>query len=310
MVRSRKQVEPPGAARPGCSINWRTLLLEALAEARGVVAHLTPAAGQRVVRGREAGYRPWDPEVLGVDTATERAVIGVLRRAGVQAYLLSEEAGVVELGRGAGAGAGRGGPVCIVMDPFDGSLLYRRGIRAHWFTAIGIYRRNGEPWAAGITDHITGEVILADASGAVRIPRPGAHPTPLRPTKTARLDGAAFEAYLMKPAFLYPTATALRPIFGRAKLVLPNGGPGGFADVACGRIDVYFAWNEALTEVFSSIFIAERAGCVITGWDGSPVRFRPDINAVHSLVCSANPRLHQNVLQALRGITPPRGLQS
>jgi fructose-1,6-bisphosphatase/inositol monophosphatase family enzyme len=309
MVKARRPAAPLGVRRRGGALHWRRLLLDSLAAARGVVSRLTPTAGQRVVRGREAGYRSWDPEVIGVDTATERAVIGVLRRAGVQAVLLSEEAGAVELGRGARAEGGRGEPVCVVMDPFDGSLLYRRGIRAHWFTAIGIYGRGGEPQAAGITDHITGEVILADASGAVRIAHPGAPSTPLRPAKTVRLDGAAFEAYLMKPAFLYPTATALRPLFGRAKLVLPNGGPGGFADVACGRIDVYFAWSEALTEVFSALYIAERAGCVVSGWDGSPVRFRPDLNAVHSLVCSANPRLHQNVLQALRGITPPRGLQ-
>jgi fructose-1,6-bisphosphatase/inositol monophosphatase family enzyme len=302
----------PAAARRSESKRpsaWRALLLKALAAAQGVVSRLPQAAGQRVVRGREAGYRPWDPEVIGVDTATEGAVIGVLRRAGVRAYLLSEEAGAVEIGSGPGARTGGGEPVYVVMDPFDGSLLYRRGIRAHWFTAIGVYGRDAEPRAAGVTDHITGEVILADASGTVRIPRPDAHPTPVRPAKTTRLDGAAFEAYLMKPSFLYPTASALRPLFERAKLVLPNGGPYGFADVACGRIDVYFAWNEALTEVFSSIFLAERVGCVVTGWDGSPVRFRPDIHAVHSLVCSANPRLHEQVLQALRGITPPGGLQ-
>jgi fructose-1,6-bisphosphatase/inositol monophosphatase family enzyme len=100
----------------------------------------------------------------------------------------------------------------------------------------------------------------------------------------------------------------LRPLFQRAKFILPNGGPNGFADVACGRIDAYFAWNEALTEVFSATYIAERAGCVVTHWDGSPVRFRPDIHAVYTLVCSANPRLHEQVLQALRGITPPKGL--
>ena len=39
----------------------------------------------------------------------------------------------------------------------------------------------------------------------------------------------------MKPAFLYPTVEALRPLLGRARFVLPNGGPGGFVDVACGR---------------------------------------------------------------------------
>ena len=112
---------------------------------------------------------------------------------------------------------------------------------------------------------------------------------------------------MMKPSFLYPTATALRPLFERARFVLPNGGPGSFVDVACGRIDVYLAWQEALTEVFSAVAIAERAGCVVTHWDGSPLAFRPDIHALHSLVCSANRRLHDDVLRALRGITPPKG---
>jgi fructose-1,6-bisphosphatase/inositol monophosphatase family enzyme len=279
---------------------------EGLLAANAVVRRLAPRSGQRVVRGREAGYRPWDPEIIGVDTATERAIIGVLRRRGIRGTLLSEEAGEARLGERRSDGPSE--PVYVIQDPFDGSLLYRRDIRAHWFTALGIYGLDETPRAAGVMDHITGEIVLADAAGAVRLARSGARAVPVRPAATRTLDGAFLETYLMKPVFLYPTATALRPLFERAKFILPNGGPNGFADVACGRIDVYFAWNEALTEVFSAIFIAERAGCVVTHWDGSPVRFCPDIHAVYSLVCSANPRLHEQVLQALRGITPPKGL--
>jgi fructose-1,6-bisphosphatase/inositol monophosphatase family enzyme len=197
--------------------------------------------------------------------------------------------------------------VYVIQDPFDGSLLYRRGIRAHWFTALGIYGSDERPRAAGVMDHLAGEMVLADAAGVVRIANPGARAVPARPAPTTTLDGAFLEAYLMKPPFLYATATALRPVFERAKFILPNGGPYGFADVACGRIDVYLAWNEALTEVFSAIYLAERAGCVVTTWDGSPVRFRPDIHAVYNVVCSANSRLHEEVLQALKGIRPPKG---
>jgi fructose-1,6-bisphosphatase/inositol monophosphatase family enzyme len=287
---------------------WRQCVQAGLLAANAAVRRLAPRSGQRVVRGREAGYRSWDPEVIGVDTAAERAIIGALRRGGVRGTLLSEEAGETTLeGRPDGSSASFE-PVYVVQDPFDGSLLYRRGIRAHWFTALGIYGQDESPKAAGVVDHITGEIVLADAAGTVRLARSGARALPARPAATRTLDGAFLETYLMKPSFLYPTATALRPLFERARFILPNGGPNGFADVACGRIDVYFAWNEALTEVFSAIFIAERAGCVVTHWDGSPVRFRPDIHAVYSLVCSANPRLHEQVLQALRGITPPKGL--
>jgi fructose-1,6-bisphosphatase/inositol monophosphatase family enzyme len=277
----------------------------ALRAAQAAVTRLAPGAGQRVVAGRAEGYRPFDPDVIGVDTAAERAVIRALREHGVHGTLLSEEAGERPLPPRRGA---RGAPVYAICDPFDGSLLYRRGIRALWFTALGLYGEDGTPRAAGLIDHVTGELAVADAAGAVRRPRRGARPVPLRPRPTARLAGAFFEAYLMKPAFLYPTATALRPIFERGIGVLPNGGPAGFVDVAAGRVDVYFAWQEALTEVFSAVYVAQRAGCVVTGWDGAPLRFRPDIRALYSLVCSATPRLHAEVLRALRDVPPPAGL--
>lgn len=286
---------------------WREIVVTGLQAAHATVRRLASAAGQRVVAGREAGYRAWDPEVIGVDTATERAVVAALKRHGIHGTLLSEEAGERALTARSGVPSSITEPVYVVMDPFDGSLLYRRGIRAHWFTALGIYGRDGAPRASGIIDHTTAEVTVADSAGAVRIPRPGARPVRLRPAATRRLDGAFVEAYMMKPSFLYATATALRPLLERAKFILPNGGPGGFADVAGGRIDVYLAWNEALTEVHSAAYIAARAGCVITNWDGSPLAFTPDIHAVYNLVCSANPMLHREVLAALKTIRAPKG---
>jgi fructose-1,6-bisphosphatase/inositol monophosphatase family enzyme len=282
---------------------WRVPVLAALGAAHAAVRRLDPAAGQRVVAGRADGYRAWDPEVIGVDTAAERAVIRALRRRGVRGTLLSEEAGQQPLG----PGAGRGESVYVVLDPFDGSMMYRQGIRAHWFTALGIYGPDRQPRAAGVIDHVTGEVIVADGGGTARLRRPRGRASPLRPAATKSVDGACLEAYLMKPAFLYPTATALRPLFERARFIFANGGPGGFADVAAGRIDVYLAWREALTEVFSAVYIAERAGCPVSQWDGTPVRFAPDIHGLYSLVCSANPRLHGEVLRTLAGITPPKG---
>jgi len=287
---------------------WRGIVLTALRAAHATVDRLAPTAGQHVVAGREAGYRSWDPEVIGVDTATERAVLSVLKRHRIQGTLLSEEAGEKALTPRSDVPSPVSEPVFVIMDPFDGSLLYRRGIRAHWFTALGIYGRDGTPRASGVIDHTTGELAVADSTGAVRISRSGARPAPLRPAATRTLDGAFLEAYMMKPPFLYATATALRPLIERAKFILPNGGPGGFADVAAGRIDVYLAWNEALTEVYSAAYIAERAGCVITNWDGSPLAFTPDIHAVYNLVCSANRGLHREVLAALKTIRAPKGL--
>jgi fructose-1,6-bisphosphatase/inositol monophosphatase family enzyme len=270
------------------------------------VRRIDPRRGQRVVAGRADGYRPFDPEVIGVDTAAEDAAVAALRRAGVHGTLLSEEAGERLLPRPQVGACPE--PVHVVMDPFDGSMLYRRGIRALWYTAIGLWGLDGTPRAAGLVDHVTGELVLSDGRGVRRWTRPRARPDRPRPAATGEIEAAFVEAYMMKPAFLYPTAEALRPLLGRARFVLPNGGPGGFVDVACGRVDVYVAWREALTEVFSSVGVAWAAGCVVSGWDGAPLTFRPDIHALHTVVCSANPRLHAEVLRALEGVAPPGGI--
>lgn len=299
--------DEPAKARTE-SLPWRRLVLEALEAANAAVRRLSPRSGQRVVAGRKAGYRSWDPEVIAVDTAAERAAVTALRRGGVRGTLLSEEAGEMLLGGRFGRADSGAEPVYVIMDPFDGSMLYRRGIRAHWYSALALYGQDEQPKAAGVIDHNSGEVVIADQAGAASLSQLGGRAVSLHPSRTTALDGAFLETYMMKPSFLYATATALRPLFERAKFILPNGGPAAFADVACGRIDVYLAWNEALTEVFSAIHIAERAGCVVTHWDGSPVRFRPDIQAVYSLVVSGNPALHREVLNALKHITPPKGL--
>ena len=270
------------------------------------VRRTDPRRGQRVVAGRAAGYRPFDPEVIGVDTAAEGAAVAALRRAGIHGTLLSEEAGERPLPRPRTGACPE--PVYVVMDPFDGSMLYRRGIRALWYTGIGLWGLDAAPRAAGLVDHITGELVLGDGSGLRRWARPRARPDHPRPAATGEIEAAFVEAYMMKPSFLYPTAEALRPLLGRARFVLPNGGPGGFVDVACGRVDVYLAWREALTEVFSTVGVARAAGCVVSGWDGAPVVFRPDIHALHTVVCSANPRLHADVLRALEGVAPPGGI--
>ena len=238
-----------------------------------------------------------------MDTAAERTLRRALLGGGVWGTLLSEEAG----GTAIGVLDTRLEPVFSNLDPFEGNLPYRRGIRAHWFTALAIYGQDRTPKATGRMDHITGKIILADAAGAVVVARAEAQAVPLHAAQTATLDDGFLQAYLMKPPFLYPPATALRPLFEQAKFILPNGGPTGFPDVARGRIDVYLVWDEALAEVFSAIHIAERAGCVVSQWDGSSVRFRPDIHRPHSLVCSTNPRLHDEVLPALKWITPLKG---
>src|SRR5574341_1699521 len=75
-----------GGGAPGRkgAFPWRQRVLEGLRAARAAVRRLAPRVGQRVVAGREAGYRSWDPEVIGVDTAAERAILAALNRGGIR----------------------------------------------------------------------------------------------------------------------------------------------------------------------------------------------------------------------------------
>ena len=76
---------------------WGDLCVQAVAAAAGAVARLGEAAGRRVVAAHTAAHRADDPETIGVDEAAEAAILEVIRRAGVNATVLSEEAGEVRV---------------------------------------------------------------------------------------------------------------------------------------------------------------------------------------------------------------------
>jgi len=275
---------------------WAELALQAVGAARGAVARLGEAAGRRVVAAHAEAYRADDPETIAVDEAAEAAILEVIRQAGVDATVLSEEAGEVRI-------AGTGEPVFVVVDPFDGSALYRHGIRAFWYTAVGVLAADGRPLAAACLDLIHGTVEVAGEGKGFTARLEGStlqDPVPLRPSAANRLQGARFEVYLMKPPFLRAAVDRVGPLLRAAGFVLPNGGPPGLADIAAGRVDLYVGLRQGPTEIFSALALAEAAGATVTDLTGQPLRFVPDMAATSDVLCAATPALHREALQALR----------
>jgi fructose-1,6-bisphosphatase/inositol monophosphatase family enzyme len=114
------------------------------------------------------------------------------------------------------------------------------------------------------------------------------------------LEGSAIASYAMKPKkFLMPLVDQWRDLLLPFKFFLPNGGPNGFADVAEGKVDVYFAPRQPYVDIYSGILVAERAETVVTDFDGNPVRCVDDVETVWDVVCSTNQTLHDKVLQAI-----------
>ncbi|MCX7642783.1 MAG: hypothetical protein N2116_03095 [Armatimonadetes bacterium] len=274
------------------SISAANFCIRAVASAVRRACELGEQATE-VVATREAGYRDWDPEVIRIDRELENLYVQALQETGWRITLLSEELQRVEL-------PGKGEPIYAVCDPFDGSALYRRKIKAFWFTALAIYDFQGNSISAAVGDIVSRRIEFATPEGAfVASLGNTEHRQPLRPNKTKSLKDAYLASYLMKPHFIYPTVERYKPLFSAVKFVLPNGGPCGFADVASGRCDVYFAVQQPMIEVFAGLPIALAAGCIVTDFDGNSVKFEPDINKRFSVVCSCTEELHRQVLKML-----------
>jgi len=280
---------------------WTALSLRAVsASLRAIRA--AGAQGTEVVERRQAGYRAFDPEVIAVDRLTEAELLRVLRESGYGGTVISEEAGVLKL-----EGAPGRESAYFVIDPFDGSKLYRRQIRAFWYTCLGVYGSDGSALAAAVADVIDGSVEFCNQEASFRARLADDHVEQaqrLEARATDELKDAYLETYLMSPDFLYPASHRFQPLLRKVKMILPNGGPCGFADVAAGRVDAYLGITEAAIDVFPGLPIAERAGCLVTDFSGQPVAFSPDIERQYALLCSCSRRLHEQVLAEISALGP------
>jgi len=281
--------------------------LACVAEALDTIKRLADEnTGGETVEKRIGEYKSWDPDIYKVDKDTEGGFAARLKERGKSVVLLSEEAGRVEINAAAGPTT-----AYAVADPFDGSFLFKHGIPDFWYSSLAFFDTKFNPVSCAVGDGVQRNIAFANASGAFIAHLEGdrlAHQ--VRLTKAYRelmgrkemtdLDGAAIESYAMKPKkFLMPLVDQWRELMLPFKFFLPNGGPYGFADVAEGKIDVYFAPRQPYVDVFSGIMIAEKAETIVTDFDGKPVRATDNVKSVWDVVCSTNRTLHDKALQAI-----------
>lgn len=292
----------------------------ALATVQGSIEEINglKEEGRRLVATRDGDYRNWDPDVLKVDEAAEGYIFDCLKRFSeiksdsFTARVISEEAGERSFGSG-------GEKVVIISDPFDGSLLYKNNLGAFYFTTLAVYDAAGNHLATAIGDCVNRRVDFANTEIAITGRFGG---TELADVKEPSLSGntdiseVTIESYLMKPKYLYREADdaysfieTFKPLLSRVKFVCPNGGPGGFSDVAFGRMDVYFAHKQPLIDVFSGMGVAQMAGAVVTDFDGNDVPFSDDINRRFYVIASANRDLHETILGIVADIKSATGLK-
>jgi len=279
--------------------------LAAVAEALDTIAELREQnIGGETVQKRVGEYKSWDPEIFKVDKDTEDGFRRRLEERGEPVVLLSEEVGRVAIGEGAPAHF-------VVADPFDGSWLFKRGIPDFWYSSLSFFDTEFTPVSCAVGDAVARNIAFADRAGARLATLEGdrlVNEVTLdkkyrevmgRPDVTD-FGKAGIESYAMKPKkFCLPLVDKYRTVLEPFKFFLPNGGPYGFVDVAEGKIDVYFAPKQPFVDIFSGVMVAEQAGCVITDFDGNPVRCSDNVKSVYDVVCSSNRTLHDMVLDAI-----------
>jgi len=273
-------------------------------EALDIISELNDQnVGGETVEERIGEYKSWDPEIFKVDKDTEDAVAARLKEQGSPVIMLSEEVGRIEINTDAA-----GKKFFVVCDPFDGSYLFKRGIPDFWYSSVSFYDEDFNCISCVVGDAVQRNVAFADSTGAY-IAELGAsgfeHKFKLNAeyrksmgrAGITDLEKASIESYAMKPKkFLLPIVDNYRTVLEPFKFFLPNGGPYGFADVAEGKIDVYFAPKQPFVDIFSGINIAEQAGVVVTDFDGNKVKCSDNVKSVHDVVVSENPTLHEQVL--------------
>lgn len=254
--------------------------------------------GRQVVATRDGGYRHFDPETIGVDSVAEGYFLQRLKDSDFGAVVISEEAGRLTFTSGKEK-------VFAVSDPFDGSLLYKRGVPAFWYTTLALYSEGGEPLAAAVCDvpHQTVDFANQERAFGARFHEGKlVGVAKLSPVETELIEDAILETYMMKVPRMYPASQIWKPLLSQVKFILPNGGPAGYADVAKGSVDIYLALEEAHIENFSALPIAWKAGAVVTDFDGDPVKFEDKKDKRYFILCTANESLHEKVLKEIAGI--------
>ncbi|MCM8822352.1 MAG: hypothetical protein NC831_06015 [Candidatus Omnitrophica bacterium] len=263
--------------------------------------------GWEEVEKRLGEYKSWDPDILKVDKDTENTYRKRLEQWGRPVVLLSEEAGRVEINTDK-----QGEPLYVVCDPFDGSYLFKHGIKDFWYSSLAFYDKNFNPVCCCVGDCVSGKIAYASNRGAfladiesgkiskeVKLDRK--YRQQMGRPDVIKMDGASIESYAMKPKkFLIPLVDKYRELMLPFKFFLPNGGPYGFVDVAEGKIDVYFAVKQPFVDVFSGIFVAQQAEVVVTDFNGNNVQCSDNVKSVLDVVVSTNKELHNEILKKIK----------
>lgn len=242
------------------------------------------AAAETLPRFRQAGLVSSNKVAAGFDPVTEadreaeQAIRALIRAAFPDHGIVGEEFGVEN---------GEARHVWVI-DPIDGTRSFISGVPL-WGTLVGL-TENGDAVAGMMSQPFTGELFWADDEGARYDGPGGARVLATRPTT------ALAEATLCTTT---PTMfrDAKRSAYDRLESAVRLARYGtdcyAYAMLAAGNVDLVVETGLQTYDIMALVPIIERAGGVVTTWDGGPAEKAGDI------VAAATPQLHAAALEML-----------
>jgi histidinol phosphatase-like enzyme (inositol monophosphatase family) len=177
-----------------------------------------------------------------------------------------------------------------VIDPIDGTRAFISGVPV-WGTLVGL-TEDGDAVAGMMSQPFTGELFYANASGS-HYEGPGG-PRRLSTRKTTALSQATL--FTTTPALFKGEARGRYDRF-ETQVQLARYGTDcyAFAMLAAGSVDIVADPGLKPYDIVALIPIIEKAGGVITTFEGGPAEKGGDI------IAAATPELHAAAMAALRG---------
>lgn len=176
-----------------------------------------------------------------------------------------------------------------VIDPIDGTRAFISGIPV-WGTLVGLMHK-GKAVAGMMAQPFTGELFAATDEGAFY--QRGAVKTPLKVSGVKTIE----EAILFSTApelFSLEKKKRFDEIADKVRLARWGTDCYAFAMLAAGHVDLVIETGLQSYDIMALIPIIEKAGGIITQWDGGKAEKAGDI------IAAATPELHEAACRILR----------
>lgn len=242
------------------------------------------AAAQTLPRFRMAGLVSDNKYAAGFDPVTEadreaeRAIRTLIRQAFPGHGILGEEFGLEN---------GESRHVWVV-DPVDGTRSFISGVPL-WGTLVGLLE-DGDAVAGMMSQPFTGELFFADGEASWYDGPGGARRLAVRPTRAL---GEATLFTTTPALFSGPARAAYDRLEAAVKLARYGADCYAYAMLAAGTIDLVVETGLQPYDIVALVPIIERAGGVVTTWDGEPAE------KAGAIVAAATPELHAAALELL-----------